>query len=383
MPTPLSGPGTGLPLPQNLYPSELINAPLDCANNQIALAPGDAMPIPAGDWYVSLGMYCLLQFLDPTNNTWVYGCAGAWQGTVHFVRSDGFNVRVANLTGCPVSATVTSGGASYVQATTTITANVGNSTWTPIIGGGLSSTVTVAGAGYGIAPLVFIPAPPPPNTNPNGVGGIQATGWANISSGTVSTVSLTNQGAGYPQNTTLTVTLVPSPFDPNITTGITNATVLFIPSFSGSLTGALCTNPGAPLTTAQAGTFSLTVAGAGVTASLTPNILQTVLSVSVVGAGAAGGPWIVQTEGGAPATGTISNSPYSQFLAFRPRQVNMILASATANFVGAPVDGGLFFGTPTLNLSPTAAGVLSSVTIATVSLVMGSKPDFVILQPAP
>ena len=39
----LSGPGIGLPLPQNLYPSYLQNAPIDTPTNKVALAAGDAI----------------------------------------------------------------------------------------------------------------------------------------------------------------------------------------------------------------------------------------------------------------------------------------------------------------------------------------------------
>ena len=102
----IAGPGLGLPLPQNLYPSELYGAPPDTPSNKIALAPGDTLPIPAGDWFINLGQYCIIQFLDPITNTWSMGPNAAWQGGHKFVVSDGFNVRVANLTGCMVAAVV-------------------------------------------------------------------------------------------------------------------------------------------------------------------------------------------------------------------------------------------------------------------------------------
>lgn len=124
----IAGPGLGLPLAQALYPANLANGPYSADTNRVALAPGDTLPIPAGEWFVNLGQYCVLQFLDPTNNTWQMGTNAAWQGGHKFVVSDGFNVRVANLLGCPVSASVTSYGSNYVQATTTITATPGNST---------------------------------------------------------------------------------------------------------------------------------------------------------------------------------------------------------------------------------------------------------------
>src|ERR1700683_2294428 len=116
MPTPLSGPGIGLPLPQNLYPSELSNAPLDTPTNSICLAPGDAMAVPAGTFYVHPGVYCVLQYLDPVTSTWAMSPTAGWQNGPIYVKSDGFNYRLANLTGCPVSATILSAGSGYVQA---------------------------------------------------------------------------------------------------------------------------------------------------------------------------------------------------------------------------------------------------------------------------
>src|ERR1700686_827953 len=125
MATPLSGPGVGLPLPTFLYPSELQNAPYDYGTNRVALAPGQEIPIPAGDWYISMGGYLVIQYYDPVSNTWVFGSGSAWNRGVNFVKSDGFNVRLANLTGCPVGAVITSGGSGYVQASTTISVTGG------------------------------------------------------------------------------------------------------------------------------------------------------------------------------------------------------------------------------------------------------------------
>ena len=65
----ISAPGVGLPLPQNTYPTALQNAPYDLGTNQITLAAGDAINVPAGEWFVGLGMYLVLQFLDPITGT--------------------------------------------------------------------------------------------------------------------------------------------------------------------------------------------------------------------------------------------------------------------------------------------------------------------------
>lgn len=386
MPSPLSGPGLGLPLPQNLYPSELNNAPYDISSNVQCLAPGESLVIPAGHWYVSTGMYCIIQFLNPITGTWAMGTAPGWQGGIANIQSDGFNVRVANLLGCPVSAVLVAGGSGYVQSSTVITQTPGNGTWLPIVGGvnALSgSTLVSNGAGYGVAPLVLISPPPPASNNANGVGGIPASGYATIASGTVSGFTFTNPGAGYPAAATAVV--VPSPFDPNLTTGITAATMTFTLTNSGSLSGAICTNSGAPL--ANPANVTLTVTGAGSSASLTANVLQTITVASVTGTGIGYGNALnipLTTTGGAPVSGSLSSNPDALHIAFRPRPAQVVLATTgTGGTISAQagtiIDGGLFLSAPTPAVIP--QGI--PTTIGTIALTMGGVPDIVVLQPAP
>ena len=149
MPGNLQGPGIGLPYPQNYYPSELQNAPQDPSSNRLALAPGDTFVVQAGAWIIGLGMYCVLQFLDPVTNTWVTASGAAWSRGMQLVSCDGFTVRIANLTGCVVSAAVINGGTGYVQATTTITA-IGT------FGNGAAPTLLpIVGGAVGLTPLPF------------------------------------------------------------------------------------------------------------------------------------------------------------------------------------------------------------------------------------
>ena len=390
MPTPLSGPGVGLPLPQSLYPSALTNAPLDAPNNMVGLAPGNTLPLAAGDWYVSLGKYCVIQFLDPVNNTWRMGPTAALNGGVHFVKSDGFSVRVANLTGCPVQATIDQQGGGWVQATTTITPTPNNgSTWQPIIGGALTQASLIGvGAGYGVAPLVLFPAPPGPDSNSNGVGGIQATGYAVIASGTVSGVSFTNPGAGYASN--MTLVLQPNPTDPNLSTGITLATVSFSLTNAGAVTGVLCTNNGAPLSNPNQ--FTLSISGAGSNATIVGNAMQAVTAASVSGAGTGYGTVsaLLTTVGGTPGTGTITNGPDGRRLSWLPRQAQVGLAvtniGTLATQVGAIYDGGLFVTNAVPNyviVTQDTTQATQAITAGTIALTMGGVQDFVGLQPAP
>ena len=388
----IAGPGISLPFPQNLYPSELQNAPPDTSSNKNTLAPGDTLPIPAGDWFVNMGQYCVLQFLDPITNVWTMGPNAAWQGGHQFVVSDGFNVRVANLTSCVVAAVITTVGTGYVQATTTIAAVPGNSTWLPIVGGqlGFGTIVTAnSGGGYGIAPEVFIPAPPPAQNNSNGVGGRQATGWVSISGGTVNGFTFTDPGAGY--NSALSVALVPSPNDPNLATGVTAATLAFTLTKTDSITGVLCTNSGAALS--DPNQITLTVTGAGSTATLTPVSLQTVITATVSTAGGGYGTVsaLLTTVGGVPPAGGISSNADGLGLAWRPRPAQIGLTvtgvGTLSTQAGTIYDGGLFLtnAVPGVVLStlPTTTGSLVSVTQGVIALTMGGRKEAVVFQPAP
>src|SRR6266851_10088664 len=390
MPIPLAGPGQGLPLPQNLFPTQLFNAPADASSNRLALSPGDSFVLPAGDWWISMGMYLVLQYLDPVTNVWTTVTGAAWTRGKSFITADGFTCRIANLTGCVVSASIMNGGTNYVQATTTLTVigsfqtGVAVPTLLPIVGGavGLSTGpfslyIPTAGNGYGIAPIIVIPPPPPAQANANGVGGIQAEAIAILGSGgSLSSVSMINAGAGYP--TAPVGVVVPSPFDPNLATGITTASVAFSLVSAGAITGALVTNNGGPLINGSLASVTISVGGAGASGTLTANVMQTVISSSVTGAGL-GGPALVTTFGGVPLQGAITNSLNFQLLEFEPRPAN-IGSSITINQLGTVFDGGLFESAPTVAVG---AAVGAAGTVATVVLTMGSRPDAIFIQPAP
>lgn len=383
MPQPLSGPGLGLQLPQNLYPTELNQAPYDFATNKLGLAPGNSLVPPAGDWYIGGGNYCVLQYLDPVNNTWTTSPDEAWGGSIRFVKSDGFTVRVANMTACPIGAVVIASGTGCVQGSTTVTPTTGNSTWAAIVGGQVSiTTVTNAGSGYGVAPLVFIPSPAPPSTNANSIGGLAASGYATISSGTVSGVTLLNPGAGY-TGKSVNIAILPSPFDPNLTstTAIVAATVTATVVGSGMVTGVLCTNSGSPVTTIA--NLTLTPGGSGSSVSVVPIMMSTVTAMSVTTAGAGYSTnTMLTTIGGVPSASGTYTDQNSALTAWRPRPAQIALtqiANTCVSGISAIYDGGLFTGTA---LPLVIAGVGASVA-AVVTITQSSVNDYVILQPAP
>ncbi len=253
----IGGGGLGLPLPQSPYPQPAgANAYVPPANRQ-ALGPAQTLTIPAGDWIVSCaGTISAIQYNDPVRQEWVnWTTVGSTFS--QRVRSDGVNWRVNNLADAAYAGTVTAAGTSYVQASTTVTPGTGNSTWVPIVGGAVATgSVTASGKGFTIPPLVLIPDPPSP--------GVPATAVAVLSSGTVSSITVVNAGAGY--LVAPVPTILPVQTDPAFLAGsITNATATLTLTGAGTLTAVLLGNFGQPLTTAP----TLTVAGVGTTATVT------------------------------------------------------------------------------------------------------------------
>jgi hypothetical protein len=259
----LGGYGLTLPPPVALYPANITNTPPTFASNNLTLAPGQAIPIPAGFWLITLDAYSLFQWADPVTTTWK-GLTGPTSGAPFMVRSDGVNFRIANLNGTPVSATVTAAGTGYPSPGTTVTASgTGGSQWVAVIGGVVNSTVsiTAAGSGYGIPPLVFVPKPPSP--------GVECTMHSVISGGSVTSIIVDVAGAGY-GTTAPAITILPDPYDPNFLAGlaITNATATCTVGGAGTVGAVLNLNPGASVTTAPTLTITGT-GGSGATATAT------------------------------------------------------------------------------------------------------------------
>lgn len=372
MPQPLAGAGQGLPYPQGLYPNALLNGITGGNTNDFSLAPGEALVLPPGNIIVTLGKYCALQYNDPVTQAWTQLRDWNNNNSTVTIKSDGQNVRVINLTGCVVGSTVTNGGnGSYVQSTTTVVPSAGTSTWQPIVGGAVNTTVSVTNAGknYGIAPLVFIDPPPYP--------GLQATAVAVISSGTVSSITVLNQGAGY--TAAPAIAILPDPYDVNFTSGttaITNATALCSTTGAGSLTGVLLTNPGIAVAT----TMTLTVAGAGATATVVPLFLQTVASASFTNVGAGyGANTVLSSTGGYNTNVGAWTNPQHDMTGFipRPAQATLVQAGGTLTSISKIYDAGLFLATPVA--FPLTNGVVT--TISTITFTMGSQNDTVRLQP--
>lgn len=372
--------GAGIPLnfPSQLYPANL--APTDTSyqpgTNYFTLSPGQVQVVPAGEWMITRGRYSQIQYLDPVTGIW-RGFSNAGSAGIQ-LRSDGSNFRFANMTGCPVAAVVTAQGSGYVQSTTTVTASgSGGSTWYPVIGGALNTSVTVVGGGtnYTIAPTVYFPAP----TNP----GVTAQGYATISAGVVTAITLTNVGAGY--TVAPVPVIIPSPFDPNLST-ITNATATTsLSNNTGKLCAVICTNPGGSVSTVP----TLTVSGAGSSATCTAVAL-----CSITGSTASGGSNyttsnFVTSVGGqsnASEVGAAAN-PAISLSTYIPRAAYGTATVSTGALTGFTFyDTGLFASSNFSSNQPSLivvnnTGASAASGALTLSVTLGGVVDTLAIQP--
>jgi hypothetical protein len=194
-----------LPGPQTASAAQF-TAGIANASNILSLPAGGVYLLPAGTFYIEPGPVTSLQFLDPVSNFWRTINSTPLAGGFN-VDADGGNVRLANLTGCPIGALITNAGSAGVYTNgigstatgLTVTPSAGGSVWVPVVGGTNNSTVTItaAGSNYSFNPALVCSPPPQ--------GGIQMTATAVVTAGSISTVTVVNQGAGYTAAATITV----------------------------------------------------------------------------------------------------------------------------------------------------------------------------------
>lgn len=364
--------GSGLGLPLN-YPVSLLTGTTQTylqGAGSMSLAAGAGYHISPGQWMVSTGPYSQVQFRDPVLSIW--RAFGTGVGNATFVTSDGQNFRVVNISGCAAGAFITNVGSAYTSAPV-VTASSGASTWTAIVGGAVSGTVTVSavGSGYTYPPNVEISPPP--------VGGIQATATTTLSSDGIGTVTVVNQGAGYTVAPTVTFAN-----DPRDTTG-SGGTATTALTGSGTITGLICTNRGTPLTAVPTLTFT---GGGGSSAAATVVMCFAATGFTVGTAGAVYGnaqPFLVLAAGGiVPGSAGASVNPALADKIMTPRMA-VITGTSTAGgavtATGAVIaDPGMFQAVPTGFVTPSGASSLPT-TIAIVTITVGGVSDTVVLQP--
>lgn len=336
--------------------------------NAVTLQASEIYMFPAGTYMVTPGPYTWLQWKDPVQNNWTVINYGL--GSPQYINSDGTNFRLANLSGCVVGAIITNAGSGYTSAPT-LTDNGGSATYSVIVGGAVDTTVTVSakGSSYTSPPNVLISAPP--------AGGLQATAHCTLSSGTIGSVVVDNQGAGY--SSAPTVTFVNDPRD---TTG-SGATATTALTGSGTVTGIIVTNPGTAVTSVPALTFA---GGGGSSAAATAIMNFTVTGFTTAAAGAGYGtsqPIAIISNGGIVAgTGAYTN-PFSQNRIMLPRQARIAATStaggALTNASAVIVDAGLG-----LQAVPTGVVIAAGTAIASgqgqATLTVGGTTDTSYIQ---
>jgi len=333
--------------------------------NRITLQSGETWLIqPAGSYWVAPGRYTFLQTYDPILQTWVtVGNDGGFQPL--YITSDGTNYRLANLTGQPVGATVTTAGTGYTSAPT-ITIASGNSIWRPVLGQYVTSvTVSNGGANYTYAPTVTFSAPP--------AGGVPATGYCTLSGGAVSTVTLTNKGAGYTSPPTVTFTNDPREGLNGVVSG-SGATGVAVLAGLGGVNAVICTDPG---NTGYTATTTFTTSGGGGTGLVvTPIFCLSITAISAVAGGAmASSTEVVEWSALDKATTTVS-APLNPAVCanlVKVRKASILGQTTTASAltsVGAVIyDGGIYTQfSPQVLLTSIAPPTLTTAVAATYAL---------------
>ena len=304
--------------------------------NVYALEAGQTMLIPPGNWGARPGRYSAVQQYDPIAGFW-RAIGGSYPTADHIkVESDGVNWRFANQTGCAVGALITAAGSGYLSPPV-LTPGSGNSVWQAIVGGAVSTAITITNGGtnYVYPPLVQVAAPPPL--------GLQATGYATISGGAVTGITVVDQGAGYTGGAPV-ITLVNDPRD---TTG-SGAAATCVLTGAQTVTGVICTDHGNPVTSLPTLTAS---GGSGTGATFVTIALFTVTAYTVVTAGSGySGTVEVSFLGGFSATAPSYTNPTTQLNLVRTRKASLLaaLSAGTLTATGQTVyDGGLYPGVPT------------------------------------
>lgn len=331
------------------------------------LQAGATRLIPAGTWNINLGLYSCIQEYDPVQGQWVNN--GGSDTNYRYVISDGVNYRVANLLGCVVGAVVTTAGSGYTTATgVTVTPSAGSSALTAVIGGAVSTSVTVSngGTGYVYPPLVYLDPPPV------GSLGTQATGYATLTSGAVSSITIDNQGSGY---TNAPVVYIQPDARDTVGTGASATAVL---TGAGTITSIAVTNIGTPLTTIPTLTFG---SGSGAATVIMVRTISA-YTVTTAGSGYSGTVEISALGNGLNTTNATTNPKWVSNLV-RTRKASIIagISSTSITTVGQSVlDGGIYAGSaPSAIIYGGVTG--TSVLNGAVGFTWGNTQDTVQIYP--
>ena len=326
--------------------------------DQITLPAGACWLIPSGWFEVKPGPYTCIQEYDSVTTTWRTVGGGSLNANVERIHSDGINWRLANLTGCVVGVNLTTAGSGYTTAPT-VTAAAGSAVLKAILGGAVSTAVTVsnAGTGYTYPPAVIFSAPPSP--------GIQATGHCTLSAGTVASVVVDNQGAGYASPPTISFENDPREGANNTSIGINAAAVCTLTG-AGTVTGVLVLDHGLPVTSVPALTFSS--GSAAGTAIMCWTITAYNVSATTAGSGYTAPVTVSAYE--TPLSGATLTNPMSQSTLVKRRRATIIgaVSGVAITATGQVIeDGGIYDQVPTVYVASNGlqgAGAVQAVFLA-------------------
>jgi hypothetical protein len=311
----------------------------------LSLLSGQVYNIPNGEYLVQPGPYTFLQYYDPVIQQW-RNFSGPFNQPVNIAAGDGVNYRLFNATGTVVGGVVTNGGTANtakngvwpagsssvtgVVATTTAGAAApgGAPLFNCLVGGAISTavTVTAGGANYTKPPIVVFGQPAP--------GGLQATGYAVLTAGVVTSIVVTNQGACYPKGVLPTVTLITAPGDSGA--GAT-ATAALDATNDGKLVAVTMNDFGSGHVTVPTITIAGLAGSPAVTAIMCFTVVTATTPTSTQGAN---GVQIRYVAGKTAGSNTTTNPLYTTGM-YNIRDGYQTLTTSAGATGGAIVDGGL------------------------------------------
>lgn len=342
--------------------------------NRFTLASGQTYLLGpgAGLYAIRSGNYVDVQQRDPVTGVWWKIGGGLNAGGVQMQWSDGVNYRLANQTGCAVGALLTTAGSGYTSAPT-VTPSAGGGIYRAIVGGAVSTSVTVTNAGlsYTYPPTVVFDSPGP--------GGVQATGYCTLSSGTVASVTVDNQGAGYTQPPQIVFVNDPREIsNPNLSDGY-GASATCSLTGAQTVTAVLCIDHGTGGLTAVP---TLTFAGGGGSSAAATAIMCWSITAYVVSSGGTG--WTT-----APLVSAYDNFPATSPAYTNPTTQKGLVATVPASIIGAVtggaitatgqtvLNGGIYTATPTIVMQ--TSGILITASAA-LTATMGGQSGTVYVQ---
>jgi hypothetical protein len=362
-----------------------------------------------GQYIVSLGQYSVLQVYDSNLNYWRTVNVSPMASIP--ISADGQNFRVANSTGCPVGAiittntlgvangfygytsqgvaqTIVNGYATTGNSVFTITPSAGGSLWNSIVGGAINTTISFsgtvysgnlgvngtfgattggvtasAGSNYTRTPIIVFTPPPNQGQQPY----ILPTAVCTISAGAIASVTVIGQGAGLLGLPGITV--VPAPGD---TTG------------SGAVLGWIAANDsmvGSGLLTAMWPIFYGTALTAVPTFTFSPSgpAATAIMNFTITAFGGSAGVGYGTTPGGiifggiVAGTAALANPQYDKGLSIPiPPPINVATGTGVPSLAG-PFGGVNFQAVPSYVAIPN--GTAAPTTANTNTCTVGGASD--------